>query len=237
MAILLLRPLPTLDRSCENFKEAGLDVVGLALVDIEYIDGEIADLREALERCSDTTLIVTSQFAARSIRPLEVPVSSCKRVIAVGPTTANSLPDACNAVVPENHSSEGIIEKLRHLDLSQSNILVKGKDGRSALESWFRDQQIPLTVSNVYQRKKLQPPVTNRQWKAEEIQCIIATSGEQLQLTYNEYNADWLNSLPWIVVSDRIASMAREKGIQKVVVSTDATDHSLIQAATNILEQ
>ena len=236
MAILLLRPAPTIEQSCLQFEAAGLDVVGLATVDIAFCDEEINRLEQHLATDSDAQVIVTSQYAAHAVNQLGDNCILSHPVIAVGSKTAEALPKAESMRIPEQQNSEGIIRMLESTRTSSPVYLIKGDGGRTAIADWCASNGIQLDIFNVYRRISLTPPVSTRQWKAEEIQCIIATSGEQLELTYNEYEADWLNRIPWVVASDRIANIAQQYGSRNVLTSTDASDQSLIQAAKKILE-
>ena len=237
MAVLLLRPAPTMNFSCQQFAAAGLDAIGMATVDIAFSREEISRLATHLSAENNETVIVTSQYAAQAIKQLGDNCLSSRSVVAVGKKTAQGLPTAKSLDIPEQQNSEGIISILATLDPpSTSLILVKGDGGRSAITDWCESESRQVDVFNVYRRVQLNPPVSTRQWKAEEIQCIIATSGEQLELTYNEYEADWLNQIPWIVASNRIAGLAQQYGVRKVLTSADATDQSLINSAKRILE-
>ncbi|GGD70128.1 uroporphyrinogen-III C-methyltransferase [Lacimicrobium alkaliphilum] len=239
---LLLRPEGKCQQSCERFAAAGIPVVGLPLLRIE-------PQAEQLEQLTETLLSLPAQskviFTSTSAANLALEAMADKTwpsqlsYFAVGNSSAEIIRQAGLAVqVPEQQDSEGL---LALAELQAVNglpvLLVKGEGGRELLAESLAERGAVLTPLSIYRRQRVEQPKPTQQWKPEQIQCIITTSGELMDAAFSQFDRDWLKTLPWILVSDRLIQQATERGITQVIRSENASDDALINTARHFMEQ
>ena len=97
---------------------------------------------------------------------------------------------------------------------------------------------IPLAV---YRRTLAdhQPDYVRSLWQDEKVDMILITSSESLHNLFTLFGEDariWLCKIPFMVISDRLAELVHQAGIQDVWVSPyDALISSLQQFKDNKL--
>ena len=64
---------------------------------------------------------------------------------------------------------------------------------------------------------------------------LMATSGEVIDAAFNYFEASWLKTVNWIVVSQRTAEIASRLGVTQIDISRDASDQALIQCAQQLV--
>ena len=242
MTFLLLRPQAKCQASAQAFSQAGLSAVACGLIDTVVDDEAIGQLPAKIATlCSRSEhhfyVIVTSTVAAQQCVLLKKqwPQNVC--FFAVGASTGLILQNAGLAVVvPLEPRTEGLLAlpQLNHLE-NQSVVIMKGFGGRELLYDTLVTRGANVAEWEVYKRVKLDCPVFTQDWRAEQIRCIIATSGEVIQAAFEYFEASWLKRLNWIVVSQRTAEIASKLGVTQVDISRDASDQALIQCAQQLV--
>ena len=123
----------------------------------------------------------------------------------------------------------------------QTILLIKGDNGRPLIEQTLTirgAQVIPLAV---YRRTLApqQPDFVRSLWQDEKVDMILITSSESLHNLFTLFGEDariWLCKIPFMVISDRLAELVHQAGIQDVWVSPyDALISSLQQFKDNKL--
>lgn len=228
---LVTRPKPKLAQSLAAFNQAGIFVTGVAPFDIVYRNSALSALGTHLETLQpNTVIIVTSKFAADALSHVTNGKVIATTVIAVGIATQQALSTCCKSVVvPEKNDSEGILAtaELRRDNL-QSVIIIKGIGGRDLIESTLQGRNITVNIFDVYERVKLNPVYSSAKWQWPEVKGIIATSGEMALSLIETYGLSSLQTLPWLTVSKRVATLLNQQGIRSVQVCTGASDPALI---------
>ena len=141
-------------------------------------------------------------------------------------------------LLSSEESSEGILALSDFQDVSgQSIIIVKGQGGRRTLTEVLEQRGALVSEVSIYRRSTISHPNATKDWNAEDINCIIATSGEIVSAAFEKFDAKWLQATPWIVVSERVKNLADEKGVQTVFTSQGAQSQKLIAATKRFLEQ
>ena len=229
--LLLTRPLPKLDASVAAFTQAGVSVTGVATSDIEYNDIAIAKLHQYLLQHSHATLIATSVFAVPALAQAWPDAPSYRPILAVGDATATKIKSHLPQVTvftPAQHTSEGILAMHQ---LNEANcqhvVIIKGEGGRDAIATGLDEKGILVNSFCVYKREQLTSPIYTKRWKMGEVSGIIATS-ENMAMQLIASHSDHILTLPWVTVSERIASTLRKRGIENVAVCEQATDQALI---------
>ena len=138
--------------------------------------------------------------------------------------------------VPKEARTEGLLalNELNHV-VDKVIVIMKGFGGRELLCDTLVARGAKVVEWEVYKRVKLNAPVATQDWHATQIRCIIATSGEVIQAAFGYFEASWLKTLNWIVVSQRTADIASTLGVTQIDISRDASDQALIQCAQKLV--
>jgi uroporphyrinogen-III synthase len=240
VAFLILRPVAKYQISAAHFKAANLPAVGLGLIDTIADQAALAALPQQIEALAPNSLIIfTSTTAAELACQQSIHWPAAIHILAVGQATALRLKNAGLAPeVPALASTEGLLglAKLQAIKGRQV-LIVKGQGGRPDLAQVLSARGAQVSAANLYQRVNIAPPKATEVWHATQIQCIIATSGELIEAAFAQFALQWLQSMPWIVVSPRTQQIATKLGINKILLSEDASDQALIHCAKEFLEQ
>lgn len=225
---LLTRPVPKLHASVAAFSDAGLDAVGIAPIDILPADNADSIVQAVLGNPDIDALIVTSTFAAAQLCQHFTPGFK-GLVVAVGEGTAMLLHQCfAEVILPEQHNSEGILAIPALLDANcQHVVIIKGEGGRTAIKEGLREAGKTVEERDVYHRVTVLPPVQTKAWQWQDVQGIVATSGEIATQLFSYYDKHNLTHVPWLTVSERIADMLRQRGVTSVAVCEGATDGAL----------
>ena len=244
MTFLLLRPQAKCQASAQAFKQANLSAVACGLIDtvvdddaILRLPAKIAQLRRHTEQT--IYVIVTSTVAAHQCVLMKQQWPSNVCFFAVGASTGRILHNAgLTVTVPKEARTEGLLAlpQLNHVE-NQSIIIMKGFGGRELLHDILTARGAKVAEWEVYKRIKLDTPVSTQDWRAAQIHCIIATSGEVIQAAFDYFEVNWLQTLNWIVVSQRTAEIASKLGVTKIDMSRDASDQALIQCAQQLVNR
>lgn len=238
MSFLLLRPQAKCQASASAFINAGLNAVACGLIDTVVDQQAIAELPQKIAtlkaNSSHTILvIVTSTVAAEQCAALKEQWPSSCQFFAVGQSTANILEKAdIKACVPSEPRTEGLLALTNLQNVhDQSIVIMKGYGGRELLSDTLISRGARVQEWEVYKRQTLSKPISTQDWHAEQIHCIIATSGEVIASAFRYFDRDWLIQHPWIVVSQRTADIASDLGVKQIKISCNASDQALIQCA------
>ncbi len=229
---LITRPKPKLDSTKSAFTAAGLDATVVATSDIRLEKAAIDGLTDYLAQGHKPDwFIVTSPFAVDALCQISSALISNLPFIAVGSSTSTGLHQfSDNVVVPDTFTSEGILQldELSRENCSQV-IMIKGEGGRTAIAEELIRRGISVSAYCVYRRIPLAAPEQTNHWEWQHVKGIIATS-ETMARQLWEYSPQPLAStLPWLTVSDRVASSLTRWGAADVSVCAGASDSALIQ--------
>ena len=168
----------------------------------------------------------------------------CKKItaplIAVGTTTATVL-EKCSGrevLVPQDQRSEGVLALPELQDVTDQHIvIVRGNAGRELIKKGLLQRGAHIHYVQSYRRVPL--PLDGQslsdQWHQQDIQCIVVTSNEILQLIFAllpKEQHSWLQQQLWIMVSPRMKEAAIELGIDgsRIYLSASANDQALLEA-------
>src|SRR3990167_2485958 len=124
-------------------------------------------------------------------------------------------------------SIEATSESLLNLPILQKAkkiLLIKGENGRDILQNTLKERGTMVECLEVYQRVKIAYPkaLINEIWQDDFIDIILFTSNEALEhifTLFKEFNS-WLHNKPCVVISQRLARSARDKGIKTIFVTS-----------------
>lgn len=240
MTVLIFRPPEKIRPTCSAFIQAGIDAVGIALIESRPENRALAAFVDRLKNLQNgTILIFISTTAARLVKEKVDRLPPQIQCFAIGQSTANGLVNASADVkYPDIETTEGILampafENIAGLPV----IIVKGEGGRTTLKEGLTARGAVVTEANVYRRVRISRPNATEDWNASDIKCIIATSGEIIEAAFEQFDKDWLKQTRWIVVSKRTKAVAQRLGVTDIAISHGAQTQKLIAATKHFLEQ
>ena len=159
---------------------------------------------------------------------------------AIGAATAQVLKSHdIIAQVPKISSSEGLLAMAGLQEMFEQKVLIfKGVGGRTLLQETFIQRKAEVVCVEVYQRECPEVPVS----ALNEIDATLTQASVQLVMVVTSVdilkNMETLLGILWgefkhrllVVISERIAVYAREKGFSRVVVAASAGDSAIEQA-------
>ncbi|MFT5880555.1 MAG: uroporphyrinogen-III synthase [Moritella sp.] len=162
--------------------------------------------------------------------------------IAVGPTTAQCWHKygVADALVPENHDSEGVLKLLANTAVADKNIIIlRGNGGRETMAKNLRVRAANVYYCEVYQRSVpyYEYDLLINNWQHLAINSVIITSGEilgNLMQSIPSAALSWITNLHFIVPSQRIADIANAFGINHVIIADGASNNSLFNAVKQL---
>jgi uroporphyrinogen-III synthase len=238
VSFLIFRPQAKCLSSVLAFEKSGLDAIACGLIDTQLDERAIAQLPEKIAQINPSSLIiVTSTVAAEQCAQFKTFWPAKVQFFAVGESTAAILRHAgLIAIIPSEARSEGLLALPQLTEVSgQCVVIIKGFGGRELLAEVLTARGAQVSEWDLYKRVSLSQPICTRQWHTEQIQCIIATSGEVITAAFNLYAASWLQTKLWIVVSQRTADIAFDYGVRQIQISDSASDNALIVSAKRAL--
>ncbi|MDC0602710.1 uroporphyrinogen-III synthase [Aliiglaciecola sp.] len=243
MTTLLLRPKEKLQASVRFMQQAGIQTVGVGLIEIERNQPEIDKFKQQISNLcvaqqKDVHCIFVSTHAADTIVDHVFNWPQGVHTYAVGPSTARHLGPLGIAIeTPNESNSEGLLALKSLQNIKDKTVFIlKGVGGRPLVPTELTARGAIVREIDLYQRLRCSPTVETQQWQPHEITCAVATSGEIIQAAWDEYDHSWLKSLPLIVVSRRLVDFAAKLGLNNVIQSAGASDAQLKDAINDFLE-
>lgn len=238
LRVLVTRPQIPGEILCEKIRAANGKAIHLPTVVIQPLRSHIDQLK-TLEQFA--WLIFLSPNAvlhsATDIHALWPIFPNQTKIAAVGVSTAAALQKAnlTVAVVPkEDWRTEGLLDLPEFQQISQQNIaLISGVGGRELLADTLKERGAHVSRISVYERQL--PQIDMREYiglfHQHSIDIIISTSQESLQnlLVLMGLNKAELFAIPLIVVSERIAEYAKQKGFKRVLIAKSARDDDILE--------
>lgn len=240
LKILVTRPAHQAKNLCDEINALGglpLLFPTLEIVPIED-NSALIDAIAQLKKCD--VVIFISANAVQQVMPYW-PASPLTRlsIAAMGQATARTLAQFklhTNILPLDTCDSEGL---LRHPKLLRSKdkkvTIFSGAGGRTLLANTLRRRGAVVTQVAVYRR--VLPSHSTRARLQKEFgggaDIVISTSNESLQnlLDLTAVTArHWLQDLPLVVISARMASFAAELGFSKPLVAAGPSDAAILDA-------
>lgn len=162
--------------------------------------------------------------------------------LAIGPSTAAALEQSCDHEVlyPDGQSTSETLLLLPLLQniLGKRILLLRGNGGRNLLSRTLRQRGATVVECECYRRVLLADWQDGwvEVWRKAGVDCIVATSGQLLWRLHSLLAADqnsWIFECLIVVVSERLAAIARRYGWGKVALADGADNSSLL----NLLQQ
>ncbi|MDR3433437.1 MAG: uroporphyrinogen-III synthase [Rouxiella aceris] len=244
MTILVTRPSPAGEQLVARLRTLGRVAYHSPL--IEFSPGnQLAQLPAMLSALQPQDLVfVVSQFAVnyadRALRQQGQTWPDFVSYYAIGRTTgllmhrASSLP----IIYPQDgQTSETMLQlpALQKLE-GRSAVILRGDGGRELLAETLTARGVKVTYCECYRRSPIyyHGGEQSSSWQRAGVDTLVVTSGEMLQQLYtlvpDYYRSTWLLGCTLVVVSERLATLARQLGWQTIRVAESADNDALIRA-------
>ncbi|QKJ89156.1 Uroporphyrinogen-III synthase [Paramixta manurensis] len=244
MTILVTRPSPAAEELVTRLRTLGLVAWSFPLIEftpgreLDRLPGQLAALQPA------DLVFALSQHVIHYAQPLLQQAGltwpASLNYYAIGRSTALALHTASGLAVEYPHESETSeiliqLPALRRVKGKRA-LILRGNGGRELLGHTLRERGAEVLFLECYQRcaKHYDGFIEGRRWRERGIETLVVTSGEMLQQLYSLFPAidreEWLLRCRLVVVSERLATLARELGWRNILVADGADNDALLRA-------
>ena len=244
MSILVTRPSPAGEELVSRLRTLGQVAWSFPL--IEFSPGrELATLASRLSALTENDLVFAlSQhavtFADAELQQQEKSWPSLPRYFAIGRTTALALHTVSgfNIHYPLDREISEVLLQLPELQniAGKRALILRGNGGRELIGETLTARGADVDFCECYQRsaKYYDGAEEAMRWQSREVTMVVVTSGEMLQQLWSLipqwYREHWLLHCRLLVVSERLAKLARELGWQDIKVADNADNDALLRA-------
>lgn len=244
MTILVTRPSPAGEELVSRLRTLGQVAYSFPL--IEFSPGrELAQLPERLAALSPGDLVfVLSQHVVHYAQPLlrrnHLKWPENLSWFAIGRTTALALHTVSHLPVryPLDRETSEVLLQLPELQnvAGKRALILRGNGGRELLGNNLASRGAKVDFCECYQRcSKIYDGTEEAfRWRERGVNTLVVTSGEMLKQLYTLipewYRTDWLLHCRLVVVSERLAIVARELGWQDIRIADNADNDALLRA-------
>lgn len=247
MNILVTRPSPAGEELVSRLRAQGKLAWSLPL--IEFSAGrELAALPGLLASLSpDDLLFALSQhavsYAAATLRQQRAAWPQIQ-AFAIGRTTALALHTASGLVVnyPRDRESSEVLLQLPELQnvVGKRAVILRGNGGRELIGDTLAKRGASVSFCECYQRTNKYYDGTEEayRWHQRGVNTLVVTSGEMIKRLFTLipawYQTNWLLRCRLVVVSERLATLARELGWQDITVADNADNDALLRVLQSL---
>ncbi|WP_426575691.1 uroporphyrinogen-III synthase [Xenorhabdus stockiae] len=255
MSILITRPAPAGEELVNRLKAAGKTAFSAPLISI-HPGADLPLLSQKLQRLTagDFVFLLSKNavhYACEQLGQDSLSWSDRLSYYGIGKSTSLFFHQKTGKSIlwPEQGETSEDLLQLPSLQQVENKkvLLLRGNGGREMIASTLRARGAEVDYCECYARRavKYHSAEFSHYWQRCGIKTIVVTSGEMLRLLYNlviegdsaEGNANdssnskaWLLNCRLIVVSDRLASIARTLGWHVIKVAKSADNDALMQA-------
>lgn len=238
--ILITRPEPENNVSCQRVKQHGYSPVPLPMLAIAPIEepNAVAIIRSQVFNIDEFDYVIfvsknAVRFGAEWIDNCWPMIPEGIHWLGIGKGTTKALQEeGIPAIANPGHTSETLLEWLKPVKMRDKKVLiVRGEGGRPELGDQLEKRGASVRYLSLYRRQK---PNYQAQtfFMLPKVDLIWITSGESLE-NLNDYTEQFkpeLKALPILTPSDRVNALALEMGWKQAKCANGADDQSLITA-------
>lgn len=244
MSILVTRPSPAGEQLVSRLRALGQVAWSFPL--IEFSQGrELPLLTEQLHALREGDLLFALsqhavEFAHAQLQQEGQTWPLSPGYFAIGRTTALALHTVSGIDIryPRDRETSEVLLQLPELQsvAGKRALILRGNGGRELLGETLRERGAEVKFSECYQRctRHYDGAEEAMRWHQRGVTTLVITSGEMLQQLWSLippwYRENWLLRCRLIVVSERLANLARELGWQDIRVADNADNDALLRA-------
>lgn len=238
--ILNTRPQPQNRELSIILNRLGAQVFECPTLVIEFLPEEWVNTLPPLHTVAQAIFIspnaVHGSFQAFQKKGILWPKNLLTWAIGTGSQKTLQSYGVTDILLPQEADSEHLlVENTLQRVHNKIILLFKGKEGRPLLYDTLKSRGAHLITFEIYQRT-LPSPLSIHQlesWhKEQRVDIILLTSEQGMRNLFHLYQDQccWIRNTPCLVVSERIALIAKSLGIQTIITSTiDTMVHNLKQ--------
>ncbi|NIY49845.1 uroporphyrinogen-III synthase [Cedecea colo] len=244
MTILVTRPSPAGDELVSRLRALGQVAYSFPLIEfsrggqLEQLPGLLANLR------AEDLVFILSQHVVQYANPLlsknSIGWPQNLSWFAIGRTTALAFHTVSHLPVryPLDRETSEVLLQLPELQniTGKRALILRGNGGRELLGETLAARGAKVEFCECYQRNARIYDGTEEafRWRDRGINTLVVTSGEMLQQLYTLipqwYRNAWLLHCQLVVVSERLAILARDLGWQDIRIADNADNDALLRA-------
>ncbi len=247
MSILVTRPSPFGELLVKQLTEHGMDAYHTPLITFSPGD-ELDKLAHYLTAMKSGDIVIAASqhavnYAKNKLAQDNYAWPENINYLAIGYKTASVLQSALQKATsslvgyPQGREISEELLKLPQLQqvAGKKILILRGNGGREFLAEELKKQGADVTFCECYQRHMINYDASEicQRWQALNIDRLVITSGEMLQHLYHLVPANyqqWLLSCRVIVVSKRLAIMAKALGWTQCLIADNADNDALLRA-------
>ncbi|PCS21172.1 uroporphyrinogen-III synthase [Candidatus Enterovibrio escicola] len=253
MTILVVRPAPSCFKLVNSLNQAGMKALSAPLLSFSA-GNDLPTLSNCLDALPSQSVVVA--ISPRSVEYACVYMHNHGNFwrkdlhyVAVGKKTARTWckQGGVDVLQPPTEDSKGILAMSLFANLKPdysginrlysntrvlSVLILRGNGGNALLGETLRDNNVIVHYFEAYQRHwhSADLPSLMVQWRYENVDTLVITSGEQLSLlwkTISNTNQQWLKECHILVPSKRIYNQAINFGFSKINCVNSAANSTL----------
>ncbi|ADO50464.1 uroporphyrinogen-III synthase [[Enterobacter] lignolyticus] len=244
MSILVTRPSEQGEELVRRLQAMGREAWSFPL--IEFTPGrDLPGLAQAMSALgAGDLLFALSQhavdFAHGQLQQSGLRWPSPPGYFAIGRTTALALHTVSGIDVryPLDREISEVLLQLPELQniTGKKALILRGNGGRELLGDTLSARGADVTFCECYQRtpRHYDGAEEAMRWQSRGVTTLVTTSGEMLQQLWSLippwYRERWLLECKMVVVSERLARLARELGWKDIQVADSADNDALLRA-------
>lgn len=240
IGVLVTRPVHQCGGLCSLIEQSGGKPLRFPVLEIKpALDP--APMRDVLSRLKSfhIAIFVSANAVPPVFEALDGSFPEDVWVAAVGGSTGRVLeahgrsPD----LLPErNYNSEGLLALDAMNDVDGEDVVIfRGEEGRELLARTLAERGACVEQVAVYRRACPDADAQVLDTYRPDLDIVTVTSNESLDNLLGlagEERREWLQSLPLVVLSERMAEHARSSGFASVHVTPGVGDAAIVKAVT-----
>ncbi len=245
--LLVTRPVDQAGKLCQMIEKQGWQALAFPTIEIVGIKNSRLDQQlQALKRWQWLIFISRNavNFALAANNGKIDDFKNC-RIAAIGKATADAIEETGLKVdlLPENDfNSEGLLAtpEMNQI-IGQNCLIVRGMGGREKLAQSLSERGALVDYMEVYSREQARVddrPVRDKLCQGQ-LDGVIVSSGEALTnllALIDRSLHESLYSVPLIVISQRIKSLALTLGFQSIIVTDGPGDAAVMNTLIKMRE-
>lgn len=236
--VLVTRPAAQAEALCERIVQAGGIPIRLPALAIEASHDVPSQQRCQSAADYDWLIFISRNAVEHAHTYLPTPLPITVKVAAIGQATATVLSEAgirADMVAKGSGTSESLLTEPILADMAGQRVLIlRGEGGRERLAETLRERGAQVDYADLYRR--VRPETTPGELSrllGAGIDILTIASGETLDnlLAMAAEEQCVITSLPLVVMSERLRTLARERGFtDTAIIATEASDKGMVEA-------
>ena len=236
LCILNTRPKDEAATLTHNIQQAGGISIEMPAIQIEPLVFTMPYKLTAIDHAIFISPHAVSYFF-QSFPKQDWPKSLIPFALGKGTQNKLSIFGLTTQALPSNANSENFLSLTQLQRIKNKKVLlIKGIGGRTLIEETLLKRGAKVIPLHVYQRISPKPDhlMINSMWQENKVDIILMTSYEAMVNILTLFTGSahtWLIGKPWIVISERLASLAKQQGVNTVIISrVDAIIETLMDS-------